>query len=320
MPFPVVRPKVNPSQIGNAIKRQEVYHKLRVAKQQEKTKRREKRKRDEEELGASAPAKQKPKTIEGSREHDDTVVAADDAEVLADEADDEFADYFSGSATPKLMLTTSRFPSAKIFALISDLMSVFPNCFYYKRGYFDLQRICKYASERSFTHLLVLTERSKVPNGLVVSHLGVPGNASGTAATGGGGPTVAFRLSSGRIGKLIRGHGSRTEHVPELILNNFTTRLGRRTGRLLGSLVPHKPEFKGRQVATFHNQRDFIFFRQHRYIFKNEGQGVDLQELGPRFTLRMKYMLAGAFDRAGGQYEWLHKKKEQDLTRTTFHL
>lgn len=53
--------------------------------------------------------------------------------------------------------------------------------------------------------------------------------------------------------------------MPEVILNNFNTRLGHSIGRLLASLFPHDPQFNGRQVVTFHNQRDFIFFRHHRY-------------------------------------------------------
>lgn len=56
-----------------------------------------------------------------------------------------------------------------------------------------------------------------------------------------------------------------TDHHPEVILNNFTTRLGHSIGRLFAALFPQDPQFVGRQVATFHNQRDFIFFRFHRY-------------------------------------------------------
>lgn len=55
-----------------------------------------------------------------------------------------------------------------------------------------------------------------------------------------------------------------TEHSPEVILNNFSTRLGHSIGRLLAALFPQDPQFVGRQVVTFHNQRDFIFFRFHR--------------------------------------------------------
>jgi hypothetical protein len=46
-------------------------------------------------------------------------------------------------------------------------------------------------------------------------------------------------VSSFEPGSAIPGHGRPTVHIPELILNNFTTRLGRRSGRFLGSLFPH---------------------------------------------------------------------------------
>lgn len=65
----------------------------------------------------------------------------------------------------------------------------------------------------------------------------------------------------------IAGHGTATSHVPELILNVFTTMLGVRVARLLSYLLPKQPEFYGRQVITLHNQRDFMYFRRHRYVF-----------------------------------------------------
>jgi len=38
------------------------------------------------------------------------------------------------------------------------------------------------------------------------------------------------------------------------------------TSRLIQSLFPQDPNFRGRRVVTFHNQRDFIFFRHHRCV------------------------------------------------------
>jgi ribosome production factor 1 len=58
-----------------------------------------------------------------------------------------------------------------------------------------------------------------------------------------------------------QGHGRAAHLKPELILNHFDTRLGHRLGRMLASLFHQDPNFKSRQVATFHNQRDCIFFR-----------------------------------------------------------
>ena len=79
------------------------------------------------------------------------------------------------------------------------------------------------------------------------------------------GPTMHFKLSNVKITTdLKRDHKEFTDHRPEVILNNFTTRLGLTCSRMLGALFHYQPEFKGRRVVTFHNQRDYIFFRHHR--------------------------------------------------------
>ena len=168
------------------------------------------------------------------------------------------------------------------------------------------------AAKRGFTMLLVFTERHKKACGLWLIKLP-------------DGPTARFKLSNLIMPDQICGRGRPTNHRPELILNNFATRLGHRLGRMLACLVPHDPQFRGRQVVTMHNQRDFIFFRQHRYIFEEKGEGkkkrvaARLQELGPRFTLRLKSLQVGTFDTQHGEYEWKHKP-ELDTSRRRFHL
>ena len=83
-----------------------------------------------------------------------------------------------------------------------------------------------------------------------------------------------------------------------------------------------EPQFEGRQVVTFHNQRDFIFVRHHRYIYRKEGDKTRarLQELGPRFTLKMKWLQEGSFDTEFGEYEWMSKRKQQETSRRKFNL
>jgi len=196
------------------------------------------------------------------------------------------------------------------------------------------------------------------------------------------GPTACFRMSSSKLSHELRGQRNMTGHTPELILSGFTTRLGRRVGRVLGSLFPHvrnsaapvsgpntacfspaarrkppslssppplqSPEFEGRRVVTFHNQRDFLFFRQHRYQFTEDGKGVKLLETGPRFTLKLKWLQvsalahialasischtgnrpvhppmpaqAGTFDTKFGEYEWYLKRHEMETSRRRFML
>jgi len=63
------------------------------------------------------------------------------------------------------------------------------------------------------------------------------------------GPTCLYRLTSLVLSKKIRNHGRATSHYPELILNNFSTRMGHRVGRMFASVFPQKPEFQGRRVV-----------------------------------------------------------------------
>ena len=85
--------------------------------------------------------------------------------------------------------------------------------------------------------------------------------------------------------------------------------------------------------------------RHHRYIFEEkevkakkatttkkkgpkakvsaEGAGTAviarLQELGPRFTLRLHSLQKGTMDSKAGEFEWVHKP-EMDTSRRKFHL
>lgn len=280
--------------------------KLKRTKQKEKRERQKKRKKEEMALGDKAPPRKVPKTIESTRVYDETMVDPQDEEVLFDEASDEMAPYFNRETSPKILITTADRPKSRTTRLCKELSESIPNSeVYYRRG-LALKKIIPQAISRDFTDLLVVNEDRKKPNGLYICHLP-------------DGPTVHFKMSSVRLSKDIRNCSSGTEHQPEVILNNFNTRLGHTIGRLLASLFPHDPQFQGRQAVTFHNQRDYIFFRRHRYIFRNSKR-VGLQELGPRFTLKLRSLQKGTFDSKYGEYEWIHKRHDMDTSRRKFHL
>ncbi len=317
----------NPGHIQNKLKRSEMYAKYLLDKKAAKRQSRIQREKEAEALGEDEAARKRltPRTLDNTREVEETTVQPDDEEILADEAEDEFAPYFSDEIRPKILLTTRPCPSAELFHFISDLMRFIPQLYYYPRKSYSEKEICTFGSNRKFTHLIVLSEKSKVCNGMMISHLrpSMAGNCLG-------GPTAFFKVSNVIPSTDVPNNGSATSHVPELNLHGFTTRLGHRAGRFLGSLFPHNAQFQGRQVATFHNQRDFIFVRHHRYVFE-EGPHINkdngkkktkarLQELGPRFTLKMRWLQEGTFDTQFGEYEWFHKRKEMDTTRRKFHM
>lgn len=313
---------LRPSAIKNKDKRSEVHAKLKHQKKVEKRKKakaREAEKKRALELGEEPPPAKIPRTIENTREFDETVCKPGDEELFIGNDADEFSSILKQERISKTLITTSRFHSTRGPAFISELVSVIPNAHYHKRGTYDLKKIVEYAKKKDFTSIIVVHTNRREPDGLMI--IGLPD-----------GPTAHFKLSRLVLRKDIKNHGNPTDHKPELVLTNFTTRLGHRVGRMIQSLFPQDPDFRGRRVVTFHNQRDFIFFRHHRYIFetkeskeKKDGETnsqkviARLQECGPRFTLKLISLQHGTFDTKGGEYEWVHKP-EMDTSRRRFFL
>lgn len=321
-----------PSMIRNKERRSEMHAKVKQQKKLEKRKKVQARDAAEKralELGEEPQARSVPRTIENTRELDETVCKPDDEELFAGNDADEFSGVLKRECTAKVLITTARFNSTRGPAFISELLSVIPNAHYYKRGTYDLKKIVEYANNKDFTSIIVVHTNRREPDALLI--MALPD-----------GPTAHFKLSKLVLRKDIKNHGNPTSHKPELVLTNFTTRLGHRVGRLIQALFPQDPNFRGRRVVTFHNQRDFIFFRHHRYIFESkeskesnsEGNKVKaaklqkapqekvvarLQECGPRFTLKLISLQHGTFDTKGGEYEWVHKP-EMDTSRRRFFL
>lgn len=166
----------NPSHIKNKMKRQLVMQKYRKEKKEAKKATQLKRRREAEEMGEDAAPKMEPRTIDNTREKEVTMVSPDgDEEVDADERDDEFASIFANEEAPKLMITTRPFPSGDLYHFIHDLLDLLPNSFYYKRGTFDIKEIVQFACNKKFTHLVVLSEKSKICNGYVANDCKIEG-------------------------------------------------------------------------------------------------------------------------------------------------
>ncbi|KAI2469190.1 Brix-domain-containing protein [Annulohypoxylon bovei var. microspora] len=246
----------------------------------------------------------------------------------------KFPSLFSddGPAEPQVLVTTNL--NSTLHDQARLICTLFPHSTYiprssHKYGYkYSVREICKFAGNRGFSTVMLLREDQKKLIGLDMVHLP-------------SGPTFHFSISNWVEGKKLPGHGNPTNHYPELLLNNFKTPLGVLTARLFQSLWPKTPELQGRQVVTLHNQRDYIFLRRHRYVFRDkrateksvvgadgkELKGVEsirtgLQELGPRATLKLRRIDKG-IGRAGSegddavQWEWKAKMEKQ---RTRFNL
>lgn len=291
--------RINPL---NLIKNKEKRAKLYKKQQQQKKKAQKRNRRKRVEEGGPRSTGH---TIESLREADQTTVQniedSDNEELRKELEIDEFSEYYTKSYTPKVLITYADNPVTKTRKFGIELARIIPNALAKIRNRSSIKKMVKSAIKEEFTDLMIINENNRQPNGLLVIHLP-------------NGPTAHFKLSNVKITKeLRRSHEEFTKHRPEVILTNFSTRLGLTIGRMLGALFHHDPEFKGRRVATFHNQRDYIFFRHHRYQFTKEGERAKLRELGPRFTLKLRSLQEGTFDSKTGDFDWMITNKRHAM-------
>lgn len=291
--------RINPL---NLIKNKEVRHKL-FKKQQQAKKKEQKKARKQRKLEGAPRAK--GHTIESLREKDHTTIEnledSDNEELRKELEIDDFSEYFAREYTPKVLITYADNPITKTRKFGIELARIIPNALAKIRNRSSVKKMIKSAIRENFTDILIINENNREPNGLVMIHLP-------------NGPTAHFKLSNVQITKEIRrSHLEFTKHRPEVILTNFSTRLGLTIGRMFGALFHHDPEFKGRRAVTFHNQRDYIFFRHHRYEFSKDGNRAKLRELGPRFTLKLRSLQEGTFDSKCGDYDWMVTNKRHAM-------
>eukprot|EP00727_Mastigamoeba_balamuthi_P001154 m51a1_g11035 putative ribosome production factor 1 (320) ;mRNA; f:428291-429513 len=307
----------NVSRIRNKQKRSMVFERLRAEREKARSKERKQRKREEEALGADAPPKKIPRTIDNAREADDTMVDANDPEVHNDVSLDEMASYFKSEAKPKILITTSQHAGKKTFRFARCLAMLFgrgaAKC--YRRRTYTLSEISKYAKHKHFTDVIVVCENKELVSDIILSHLP-------------NGPTAYFKVWNVvflfKTLKILRS----LRAPAELIMNNFGTRLGMTIGRMIAALFPQKPDFRAHRVATFHVQRDFIFFRHHRYAFEKPEDEFEqsqcpvatrLQEIGPRFTLKLTALKNDTLENTHSEYIFL-PKKQMITSRRRFFL
>ncbi|CAK8564594.1 unnamed protein product [Lathyrus sativus] len=206
--------------------------------------------------------------------------------------DDEYA--FASEKDPKIMLTTSRDPSAPLQQFVKELSIVFPNAQRINRGSQVISEIIDACRSHDYTDVILVHEHRGVPDGLIVCHLPF-------------GPTAYFSLNNVVTRHEIKDKkavGTMPEAYPHVILDKFSTKLGERTANILKYLFPvPKPDTK--RIVTFANNLDYILFRHHIYEKRGGPNSVELKEIGPRFDLRLYKIKLGTVDQDEAQTEWV---------------
>ena len=213
--------------------------------------------------------------------------------------DDEYGSRGAGAA-PRVLLTTSRDPSARLRAFAAEVRLLFPGAARSNRGNTGVKEVVAAAREAGYSDVVMLQETRGEPDALIVSHLPF-------------GPTAFFSLSGAvmRHDLAAATRGTVSEAHPHLIFHNFTTPLGARVRTILAALFP-VPKADAHRVLTFSNESDFISFRHHTYE-KAAGatpgaplarKDVLLKEVGPRFELHPYLIRLGTLDQEEAETEW----------------
>ncbi|CAI9097616.1 OLC1v1034087C1 [Oldenlandia corymbosa var. corymbosa] len=206
--------------------------------------------------------------------------------------DDEYAN--ATITDPKILITTSRDPSAPLTQFVKELNLVFPSAQRMNRGGQVISEIIETCRSHEFTDVILVHEHRGVPDGLVISHLPF-------------GPTAYFGLLNVVTRHDIKDKaaiGTMSQAYPHLILHNFSSKIGVRTANILKHLFPvPKPDTK--RIITFANESDYISFRHHVYEKRGGPKSLELKEIGPRFELRLYQIKLGTVDQDEAQTEWV---------------
>eukprot|EP00968_Pinguiococcus_pyrenoidosus_P013617 scaffold1237_cov243-Pinguiococcus_pyrenoidosus.AAC.1 len=156
--------------------------------------------------------------------------------------DDEYRD--AGSIDPKICVTTSRSPSARLRQFSKEVKLLFPNAQSINRGNTKLAELIDACRGANFSDVVVLSETRGEPDGLIVSHLPV-------------GPTAYFTLSGAVLRHDIKDIGTMSEQVrPRSQARKERSPPRARGGRLMLPLCrenqPSLPRAKAGRQAGHH--------------------------------------------------------------------
>jgi len=139
------------------------------------------------------------------------------------------------------------------------------------------------------TDIILVHEHRGEPDALIISHLPY-------------GPTAYFSLTNVVLRHDIKQKTTISQQFPHLIFHNFSTPLGERTQNILKYIFP-VPKDDSKRTITFVNQSDYISFRHH--MFDKVGKDVTLQEIGPRFEMKLYQIKLGTMDMNNADDEWV---------------
>lgn len=210
--------------------------------------------------------------------------------------DDEYSQ-LSGIVDPRVLVTTSRDPSARLAAFAKEVRLLLPTAIRLNRGNLILPDLTRSAQAAGLSDVALLHEHRGTPTALTLSHFPH-------------GPTISFSLHNvvlrHDIPNSIRGTVS--ESYPHLVFEGFKSTLGKRVAKILKHIFPPRDPLTsnnklGSRVVTFVNNDDTIEVRHHVFV-RTGHDSVELSEVGPRMSMRVFEIRSGTIENKDGDVEW----------------
>ncbi|KII66187.1 U3 small nucleolar ribonucleoprotein IMP4 [Thelohanellus kitauei] len=197
---------------------------------------------------------------------------------------------WAGVYDPRIVVTTSRKPSSRLKIFAKEIRLIIPNSQKINRGDMMLEDIVKSCTAAEYSDLILLHETRGNPDCMIVSHLPY-------------GPTAFFTLSNVVMRHDVPNVETMSEAFPHLIFHNFTRPLGKRTMDILKYLFP-VPKQDSKRVISFINNSDYISFRNHVFASSPDSRDCQLQEIGPRFEMKLFRIILGTVCQSEADSEW----------------
>ncbi|CRG98894.1 U3 small nucleolar ribonucleoprotein protein, putative [Plasmodium relictum] len=257
--------------------------------------------------------------------------------------DDEY--FFCGIENPRVLITTSRNPSAQLENFAKEIKLIIPNSEKINRGSYFIKDIINFAKKNNITDVIIIHEYKGIPRNLIICHLPF-------------GPTLFCTIKDCKMRHEFNDQINNISMCnPHLIFHNFNSDLGRRVMNIFKYLFPpvkirtNKRKFskfnkqipiindkqyqskqeneneddeneleisiknneyyslqkyENNRIITFFNKNDIIYFRHYNWN-TNENNEIILNEMGPRFSFIVYKINKETLDSLNEDYEYVYR-------------
>ena len=190
----------------------------------------------------------------------------------------------------KIVITTSRNPSSGLLKFTKEIKKIFPSAIKINRGNKFLKSLISFCILENVTDLLLVYEHRGVPSSLIITHLP-------------SGPTLFFKLFNITINKFEKKENI-PRNFPILILQNFTSPLGKRLSSIFKSLF-REPSSSSKNIVIIKAKEKFISWNY--YWFERKGNcksDILIHQSSPSFDLFPYKISLGTLSDNRPEIEW----------------